>query len=136
MKPNLYESYAIKNAKKQSSSVSQINFSGTERLISFVLLSGDRLYTVIDDYLYIYSMKNLSSFIQRYPFDKCFNTSGVITETHLYVTSWEKLNVLKLTSDDNNPLQLLNSITLPVRYVFKILRVGNELLLGEWDGYL
>ena len=91
-------------------------------------LSGDRLYTAADKTLYVYSMSDFTSPIATYPLGgKCY--SGMIIDDRLYLGGNYKLHIFKLSSSLTQPLSPVKAITTK-ESVYKLLRVGNELLLG------
>ena len=96
--------------------------------ISFVYLKGDRLYTADDETLYVFSMSDLTSSIATYPVgDLCF--SGMIIDDRLYLGGNHKLHLFKVSTSITQPLKPAPEITTE-NWVYKLLRVGNELLLG------
>ena len=92
------------------------------------------MYTAADDTLYVYSMSDHTSPIANYQLDGVC-CSGIITDNHLYLGGLRKLQVFEVTSSLTQPLIPLKVIDTEM-LVFKILRVGNELILGEDEGYL
>jgi hypothetical protein len=125
---------ALKHFKDLPSTVSQIDLPNGEYQESFVYLSGDRLYTARDETLYVYSMSDHTSPIATYQLSKrCL--SCIIADNHLYMGGNEKLHVFEVTTSLSQPLILVKVIDAK-RWVHKILRVGNELILGEGEGYL
>jgi hypothetical protein len=102
-------------------------------LVYFVYLNGDRLYTGRGKNLYVYSLSDLYSPIATYPLGgRC--RSGIITDNCLYLGGGNKLHIFEVTSSSTQPLKQVKVIDTE-SYVYKILRVGQELLLGEYDGY-
>ena len=91
-------------------------------------LSGDRLYTEVDETLYVYSVGDLTSPSATYPLgEKCF--SALITDNRLYLGGDYKLHIFEVTPSLTEPLRPVTKI--PTKYyVYKILRVGDDLLLG------
>jgi uncharacterized secreted protein with C-terminal beta-propeller domain len=101
--------------------------------VRFVYLSGDRLFTAADTTLYVYSMSDQTSHIATYQLEgKC--KSGIIVDERLYLGG-HYLYVFKVSPSLSKPLTPVANIKTE-RYVQKILRVGNELLLGHIEGYL
>ena len=102
--------------------------------VSFVYLNGDRLYTGRGENLYVYSFSDLSSPIATYPLGGgC--CSGIIAGNRLYLSGYErKLHIFEVTTSMTQPLKLVTVIPTE-SYVFKILRAGHELLLGQFSGY-
>jgi hypothetical protein len=97
--------------------------------VKFVHLSGDRLYTYADETLYVYSMSNLTTPIEaQQRRDKCY--SGMIIDDHLYLGGANKLHVFSVASSPNEPPLIPVTVINTKGLVYKILRVGNELLLG------
>jgi hypothetical protein len=102
--------------------------------VSFVYLSGDRLYTAGDKTLYVYSMSDHTSPIATYPLcGQC--VSGIITDNHLYLDGEKKLHVFEVSTSLTQPLVAAKVINTEY-WVYKILRVRNELILGEYYGWL
>jgi hypothetical protein len=93
------------------------------------------LYTTANNTLGVYSLSDLASPIATYGLGcNCF--SGLIFENQLYLTGFKSIVfVFDVTSSNDQPLIPVTRIY-PTSRVLKILRVGNELLLGELDGYL
>ena len=92
------------------------------------------MYTEAYKTLNVYSMSDLTSPIATYKLGGwCF--SGIITDNHLYLSGYKKLHVFEVTSSLTQPL-------IPVKVIdtkgsiYKILRVGHELILGEREGWL
>jgi hypothetical protein len=87
------------------------------------------LYTVADETLYVYSMSDHTSNIATYQLDwGC--RSGIIAENHLYLGGSMKLFVFEVTTSLTHPLIPVEVIDIKDS-VYNILRVGNELILGE-----
>lgn len=76
-----------------------------------------------------------SSPIAAYPLGgTCW--SGLVAENRLYLGGGSrKLHVFDVTTSLAEPLKPVAVIDTE-DYVTKVLRVGNQLLLGEWEGYL
>jgi hypothetical protein len=92
------------------------------------------LYTAGDVTLYVYSMSDHTSPIATYRLGwGC--VSGIVTDNHLYLGVYSELHVFEVTSSLTQPLIPVKVIDTK-NLVFKILRVANELILGEYDGYL
>ena len=91
-------------------------------------LWGDRLYTEAGETLYVYSVGDLNCPSASYPLgEKCY--SGLITENRLYLGGVCQLHIFEVTPSLTEPLIPVTQI--PSKgYVLKILRVGDELLLG------
>jgi hypothetical protein len=102
--------------------------------VDFVYLNGDRLYTVRGKNLYVYSLSDLYSPIATYPLGgNCY--SGIITDNRLYLGDTEKkLHIFEVSDSITQPLKQVKVIDTKDR-VCKILRVGQELLLGQGEGY-
>jgi hypothetical protein len=102
--------------------------------VYFVYLNGDRLYTERGKNLYVYSLSDPSSPIATYPLGgKCF--SGIITDNRLYIRADKKLHIFEvMTTSSTQPLNPVTVIDTK-DWVRKILRVGQELLLGQGLGY-
>jgi hypothetical protein len=101
--------------------------------VCFVYLNGDRLYTERGENLYVHSLSDLSSPIATYPLGGgC--SSGIITDNRLYLGGIIGLHIFEVTTSITQPLMLVAVIE-TMSCVYKILRVGHELLLGQFDGY-
>ena len=95
--------------------------------VCFVYLSGHRLYTVADKTLYVYSMSDHTYPIATYRLVGT-SLSGMIIDNRLYLGS-NNLQVFKVSTSLTQSLTPVTEITTEF-FVYKILRVGNELLLG------
>jgi hypothetical protein len=86
------------------------------------------LYTEVDKTLNVYSVGDLTSPSATYPLGgQC--GSGLITENRLYLGGHYKLHIFEVTPSLTEPLTPVTQI--PTKsYVYKILRVGDDLLLG------
>ena len=96
--------------------------------VCFVYLWGDRLFTEVDKTLHVYSVSDLTSPSASYPLgDFCW--SGLITDNRLYLGGDKKLHIFEVTPSLTEPLTPVTKI--PTKdAVLKILRVGDDLLLG------
>ena len=119
---------AVSNMKELPCGISLIDLPESTNGVDFVYLSGDRLYTEADETLYVYSVGDLTSPSATYPLgDKCY--SALITENRLYLGAANKLHIFEVTPSLAEPLSPITKI--PTKHiVFKILRVGDDLLLG------
>jgi hypothetical protein len=99
-----------------------------------VYLNGDRLYTERGENLYVYSLSDFSSPVATYPLGGgC--SSGIITDNCLYLGGNKRLHIFEvITTSSSQPLKLVTVIDTR-HWVYKILRVGHELLLGQRNGY-
>ena len=96
-------------------------------------LTGDRLYTTSDKTLYVYLVSDKTSLIATYSLSNdCY--SG-LSGNRLYLGEEYYLEIFDLATSLTQPLTLVTQIKTK-DYVLKILMVGNQLLLGEGDGYL
>jgi hypothetical protein len=94
----------------------------------FVYLWGDRLYTEADKTLYVYSVDDLTSPSATYPkLGFCF--SALITDNRLYLGGAYELKIFEVTPSLTEPLKSVTKIHTK-QFVKKILRVGDDLLLG------
>ena len=92
------------------------------------------MYTAADDTLYVYSMSDHTSPIVTYQLgDWCH--SGIISDNHLCLGGGRKLYVFEVTTSLTQPL-IPGKVIDTKKVVHKILRVANELILGEALGYL
>jgi hypothetical protein len=106
---------------------SQVDLPGND-WVMFVYLSGDKLYTEANKTLYVYSLDDLTSPSATYPIDtRC--SSALITENRLYLGGQYKLQIFEVTPSLTEPLTPVTQIRTEDS-VFKILRVGDDLLLG------
>ncbi len=121
--------YALSHLTQLPCTISQIDLPNCGKLIRFVHLSGDCLYAWVDHALYVYSASDLTSPIAICPIEGCF-MSGTITENRLYLGGSNKLYVFEMSASLNEPLKPAIQMISTVSWVLKILRVGNELLLG------
>jgi hypothetical protein len=111
--------------------VSQIVFHDYE---SFVLLRGERLYIAVGKTLYVYSARKLTNPIAAYRL-KCEALSANLFDNRLYIGSTCKFIIFELTPSLTEPLRYVTKIETK-EDVFSIIRNGNELLVGEDDGWL
>jgi hypothetical protein len=58
----------------------------------------------------------------------------MITDNYLYLGGDKKLHIFEVTTSITQPLMLV-TVIVTESVVLKILRVGHELLLGEYDGF-
>jgi hypothetical protein len=73
-------------------------------------------------------MSNITSPIATYPLDGwCF--SGIIAVDRLYLGGWNKVYVFIVSTSLTQPLKKVIDIA-TITVVMKILRVGDEILLG------
>ena len=85
------------------------------------------MYTEANETLYAYSMDDLTSPSATYPLDNCY--SALITDNCLYLGGVDKLHIFEVTPSLTEPLRPVTKI--PTKHwVYKILRVGDDLLLG------
>ena len=80
-------SHSLSHLKELSTTLSQIDLPESEyNRVSFVYLSGDRLYTGgEDETLYVYSMSDHISPIATYQLGGWGCHSGIITDNYLYL---------------------------------------------------
>jgi hypothetical protein len=88
------------------------------------------LYTETDKTLYVYSMNDLTSPSATYQLgDEEWCYSALICDNRLYLGGYYKVHIFEVTPSLTEPLIPVTKI--PTKSdVFKILRVGDELLLG------
>jgi hypothetical protein len=98
-----------------------------------VYLNGDRLYTETGKNLYVYSLSQFSSPIATYRLSG-WCSSGIIVDKRLYLGGDEKLHIFEVSASSTEPLNRVTVIETK-DWVSKILRVGQELLLGQRKGY-
>jgi hypothetical protein len=87
----------------------------------------------------VHQVSNLTSPPKTYhleDLETCF--SALITDKRLYVSGITKLHIFEVNTNDDEPLIRLSKIPTNggLCGVYKILRIGDELLLGERYGYL
>jgi hypothetical protein len=97
--------------------------------VHFIYLSGDRLYTVADMNLYVYSVSDPTSPVVIYQKEVGYTLSGIIADNHLYLGGFKKFWVYEVTTHFTQPL-ILVKVVQTKESVYKLLRVGNEILLG------
>jgi hypothetical protein len=86
------------------------------------------MYTGVDKTLRVYSLSDLTSPCATYPLDDDCD-SALITENRLYLCGHKKLHIFEVTPSLTE--RLTQVIKIPNMYpVHKILRVGDDLLLG------
>ena len=92
------------------------------------------MYTHTDETLHVYSLDDLNSPSATYPqVGSCY--SALISENRLYLGGFWKLHIFEVTPSLTEPLTPVAKISTKHK-VNKLLRVGDDLLLGENDGYL
>jgi hypothetical protein len=125
-------SYSLLHHEELASTISQLKLAGDDE-VCFVYLNGDRLYTERGKNLYVYSLSDLYSRIATYPLGgRC--VSGIITDNRLYLGGYKGLHIFEVSDSITQPLKQVKVIY-TAHWVYKILRLGQELLLGEFDGY-
>ena len=92
--------------------------------MSFVYLTGDRLYTFAYNTLYVYSLNDLVSPIETYE-RRDYCPSGMITDDRLYLGGEKKLRVFKVASSLTQPPLTPVTVVSTKTMVGKIVRVGN-----------
>jgi hypothetical protein len=109
----------------------------SDRPAQLVFLSGERLYAVAEKTLYVYSVSDPTSPVFIYQTDvyRCY--SGIIADNRFYLGGDKKVRVYEVTANFTQPLILVKEVQTKSS-VYKFLRVGHELLLGEccYQGYL
>jgi hypothetical protein len=93
------------------------------------------LYTELDNTLYVYSLiGDHASPLGTYDLaSKC--CSGIITDNRLYLGTQKRLIVFEVTASLSQPLIRVDKIDTKENSC-RILSVGNELILAEWNGCL
>jgi hypothetical protein len=126
---------ALNHFKELPATFSQIDLTESGQQVYFVYLSGDRLYTAGGDKtLYVYSMSDHTSPIATYQLGG-YCRSAIITDNHLFLGVDKKLHVFEITTSLIEPLIPVEVINTE-HWVHIILRLRNELILGEAEGYL
>ena len=88
------------------------------------------MYTEVDKTLYMYSLGDLTSPSATYQLgDNGFCFSALICDNRLYLGGLSKLRIFEVTPSLTEPLTPVTQIPTKMP-VFKILRVGDDLLLG------
>jgi hypothetical protein len=126
-------SYSLLHHKELIYTISQVEPAGSD-YVAFVYLNGDRLYTERGKNLYVYSLSDLYSPIATYPLGGDYCYSGIITDNRLYLGGEKGLHIFEVSDSTTQPLKQVKVIDTE-SYVFKILKVGQELLLGQGQGY-
>ena len=103
--------------------------------VLFVYLQGDRLYTEVNNTLFVYSVGDLTSPSATYPL-KSRGYSALITDNRLYLGGSKQLIIFEVTPSLTEPLIPVTKISTKSNVDIKILRVGDDLLLGQMKGYL
>lgn len=100
-----------------------------------VLLSGERLFTSADKNLYVYSLSDLSSPIATYDLLDA-GWSGIIVDNILLVDGDSfKIMVYEISTSITVPLKQI-AIIETIDTIRKVLKVGQELVLGCFNGYI
>jgi hypothetical protein len=103
-----------------------INLPESPDKVAIAYLWGEKLYTEADETLYVYSLGNLNSLPVPYPLGEyglCY--SALITENRLYLGGYHMLHIFEVTPSLTPVTQIPTE-----SIVIKILRVGDDLLLG------
>ena len=96
--------------------------------VFFIYLSEDRLYTEANYTLNVYSLCYFTCPLSTYRLDtRCL--SALITENRLYLGGYYELHIFEVTPSLTEPLTPVSKIPTET-HVFKIMRVGDDLLLG------
>ena len=96
-------SYTLKHSRKDLfPAVSELDLSSGYGPVYFVCLSEDRLYTITDKTLFVYSLSDLTSPISTYPM-ACECLSGMIIDNRLYLGG-RNLFVFKVNTSQTHPL--------------------------------
>jgi hypothetical protein len=126
---------ALGHIEELPRTITCVDLPGIGFEVNFVLLSGDRLYTAAYKTLFVYSASEFTSPIATYVIPvKCW--SGLIVNNCLFLGGGSsKIIVYEISTSLSKPLKLLASIE--TRYfIIKVIKVGQELVLGEEYGYL
>jgi hypothetical protein len=114
--------------------VYKINLPKGQKTVKSVCLSGERLYTEADETLYVYSVSDLKTPIATYQLgSRCL--SCIIDNNYLYHGGENELHIFEVNSSLTQPLIPIKSIKTKGE-ISKILRVDEELMLGELTGHL
>ena len=107
-----------------------INLPESDHSVKFVYLWGERLYTETNNTLYVYSVDyhyRPSATFTLGVHQKGY--SALITDNRLYIGATSELHIFEVTSSLEKPLIPVTKIPIKLN-LFKILRVGDNLLLG------
>ena len=97
-------------------------------------LNGDKLFIGKDETLYVYLMIDPTTPVASYSLSsECY--SGEIFDNRLYLGGKNYLKIFDITISLEQPLTPVTHITTKSK-VYKILRVCEDLILGEAGGYL
>ena len=126
---------ALEHIEKLTCTITCVDLPETGFEVNFVLLSGDRLYTAADITLYVYLASDFTSPIATYVIpEKCW--SGLIVNNCLFLGGGSsKIIVFEIGTSLTEPLKLLTSIKTEYS-IIKVIKLGQELVLGEEYGYL
>jgi hypothetical protein len=126
---------AFSHIKDFPSTISQVDLPESDIPISFVLLSGDFLYTECNKTLHVYSLTDLSWPLATYALHRhCF--SGIIADNRLYLGGgYKNLLVYEVTESLEQPLKPLKVIYTEGE-VQKIKRHGQQLIMGDSKGFM
>ena len=128
-------SYAIENNQKVPCTISQIVIPHEAfNTVFFFLVSGDRLYSGTPYFLYVYSLSSLTLPLARFP-NETTGQSGFILDNRLYLGGLDSLAVLQISDSLPPPLSLVEKRK-TYSAVRKIVRAGNELIMGEQAGFI
>jgi WD40 repeat protein len=110
--------------------------TGSKSKVNFVLLSRKNLYTSVDKTLYVYKGSDLNSPIATYDLPaKCW--TGLTDKNYLFLGGkTSNIFIYEISSSDKKrPLN--RKVTIQTKQpVFKIIKLGQELMLGEHTDYL
>ena len=121
-------SHSLLHRNDLPQTTSQVDLLPGNDKVSFLYLSGEKLYTAADKTLYVYLVDDITSPIATYSLSNVCN-SGIISDNHLYLGGDNYLKIFELTTSLMQPLIPVTEITTE-NWVYKILRVGRYLLLG------
>ena len=125
---------ALEHIEELPRTTSKVELPRSRDAVFLVLLSGDRLYTSEFGTLNVYSVSDLTSPIASFDLpENCI--SGLIANNCLFLGASNCIIVYEISASLTEPLKQLSKIK-TIEWILKMITVGQELVLGEKDGYL
>lgn len=127
---------ALKHIEQFPCTISTVELQRGVGTVTFMLLSGDRLFYQSGKLLCVYSVSEITSSLATYDLvDRC--NSGLIADSRLFLDGGisNKIIVYEMQISLSDPLKKVASIETK-NYIRKMIKLGQELVLGEVDGYL
>ena len=125
---------ALEHIEELPCKISKLELPGIGEKVKFVLLSGDRLFSAADYTLYVYQLSDLTLPKATYILPIDF-LSALIADNNLFIGSSGQIIVYEISASLTQPLKQL-AIIKASRRITKMIKVGQELILGESPGYL